>query len=83
MGVNVRRHHVKRLLITSLILTSATAVALVGTAIYRWTTEGDKVTCVANEYSFGCSTVLGWLLTGAGTLVVVGAVCIWERLRGE
>ncbi len=73
----------KRLLITSLILTSATALALVGTAIYRWMTEGDKVTCVANEYSFGCSTVLGWFLTGAGTLVVVGAVCIWERYRGE
>jgi hypothetical protein len=79
---NVKRHDMKRLLITSLILTSATALALVGTAIYRWVTEGDKVTCLANEYSFGCSTVLGWLLTGAGTLVVVGAVYVWERFRG-
>lgn len=73
----------KRLLITSLILTSATCLALVGTAIYRWITEGDKVTCVANEYSFGCSTMMGWLLTGAGTLVFVGAVYVWERLRDE
>jgi hypothetical protein len=80
---NDRRHDVKRLLITSLILTSTTALALVGTAIYRWMTEGDKVTCVANEFSFGCSTVLGWLLTGAGILVVVGTVYIWERFRGE
>ena len=73
----------KRLLITSLILTSATCLALMGTGIYRWITEGDKVTCVANEYSFGCSTMMGWLLTGTGTLVVVGAVYICERLRGE
>jgi hypothetical protein len=74
---------VKLLFIGSLILTSASALALVGTAIYRWNTEGDMVACVANEHSFGCSTVLGWLLTGAATLVFVAAVCFWEQFRGE
>jgi len=75
---------VKRsLLIISLMLTSATGLALVCTAIFRWLTEGDKVACVSNEFSFGCATTLGWVLTGVGTVVFVGAVYAWERFHGE
>jgi hypothetical protein len=75
---------VKRsMLAISLALTSATALALLGTAVYKWLTEGDKVACTANEFSFGCTTTLGWFLTAAGVVVVVGAVYAQERFRGE
>jgi hypothetical protein len=73
----------RSLLAISLMLTSATGLALAGTAIYRWLTEGDKIACVANEFSFGCSTTLGWILTGVGAAMFVGAVYAWERFRGE
>ena len=74
----------KRALLTiALVLTSAAGIALAGTAIYRWLTQGDKVTCVANEFSFGCSTTLGWVLSGVGALVFAAAVYAWERFRGE
>jgi hypothetical protein len=75
---------VKRsLFVISLVLTTATGLALAGTAIYKWYTQGDKVACVANEFSFGCATTLGWTLTGVGTLIFVGAVYAWERFRGD
>jgi hypothetical protein len=75
---------VKRSLhIISLVLTSATGLALVGTAIYKWLTQGDKVACVANEFSFGCFTTLGWVLSGVGVVVFAGAMYAWERFRGE
>lgn len=54
-----------------------------GTAIYRWMTQGDEVRCVANEFSFGCSTTLGDVLTGFGVLVVVVALVLWARFRGH
>lgn len=70
-------------LVIGLVLTSVTGLALVGTAFYRWLTEVDKVFCVANAYSFGCTTTLGWLLTGAGAVAVAGAAYAWERFHGE
>ena len=73
----------RSLLAISLVLTSATALALAGTAIFRWLTQGDKVACVVNEFSFGCSTTLGWVLTAVGALVFAAAVYAWERFRGE
>ncbi len=73
----------RSLLAISSVLTSATVLALVGTAIYRWLTEGDRVACTANEFSFGCATTLGWILTGVGTLILVGVVYAWERFRDE
>ena len=55
--------------------------AVAGTALYRWLTEGDEVRCVANEFTFGCSTTLGHVLTWVGALAVAAAVYLWARLR--
>ena len=60
-----------------------TAFSAVGTAIYKWLKFGDKVACTANEYSFGCSTVLGYVLSAIGVIVVVGAIYLWERNRNQ
>ena len=69
------------LLVISLALISATALAIVGTGIYRWVVEGDTVACVATAFSFGCTTTLGWMLTGVGVAVMVCGAYIWERYR--
>ena len=73
----------KRLSTITLATTSLAVCVTVGVAIYEWLKEGDKVVCVANEYSFGCSTTLGWILSGIGIVVFAGAVCLWERYRGN
>ena len=73
----------KSLSTIALATTSLTLCVSVGTAIYKWLEEGDKVACVANEFTFGCSTTLGWILSGAGVVVFAGAVCLWERYRGD
>ena len=59
------------------------AFSTVGTAIYRWLTLGDKVACTANEHTFGCSTVLGWVLSALVVLVVVGGIYLWEGHRDK
>jgi hypothetical protein len=51
------------------------------TALYRWVTDGDKVTCVANAFAFGCSTTLGRLLTVLGAVVVVVGAALWSHFR--
>ena len=67
----------------SLFVICLTALSTVGTAMYKWLKFGDKVACTANEYSFGCSTVLGYLLSAVGVIIDVGAVYLWERNRGQ
>ena len=67
----------------SLFVICLTALSTVGTAMYKWLKFGDKVACTANEYSFGCSTVLGYVLSAVGVIVGVGAVYLWERNRGQ
>jgi hypothetical protein len=54
-----------------------------GTALYRWLNDGDKVTCIANEFTFGCGSILGWVLSALGVLVLIGLVLFWERYRGD
>ena len=71
------------LLVICLALTLATALAIVGTGIYRWVVEGDRVVCVATAFSFGCATTFGWMLTGAGVAVMVCGAYIWERYRDK
>jgi hypothetical protein len=74
----------KRLLLVAVLFTiGLTAFATAGTAIYRWLEDGDKVSCVANEFSFGCSSILGWVLSAVGVAVFVGAIYLWERFRGN
>ena len=42
------------MLVIASVLTGAVGLIMGATAVYRWLTEGDKVVCVANEFSFGC-----------------------------
>lgn len=72
----------KLLEVITLTLVGLSVCVIAGTAIYRWMTQGDEVRCVANEFSFGCSTTLGDVLTGFGVLVVVVALVLWARFRG-
>lgn len=69
------------------VIATTLAVGLVGcvaagTAIYKWLVDGAKIACVANEFTFGCATTLGWVLSGVGALVIAGAIYLWERFRG-
>lgn len=73
----------KPLLVITLSVVSLAVCVAAGTAIYRWMTQGDEVRCVANEFTFGCSTTLGHVLTGVGVLVVVVALVLWARFRGH
>ena len=73
----------KSLFTITLATISVAACVTVGVAIYKWLRDGDKVSCVASEFSFGCSTTLGWVLSGFGVVMFAGAVCLWERYRGE
>lgn len=73
----------KSLVITTLITVSLAVCVTVGTALYKWLKGGDKVSCVANDFTFGCSTTLGWVLSGVGVVVFTGAVYLWERYRGN
>ena len=59
------------------------ACVTVGTAIYRWLNDGDRVACVANEFTFGCVTTLGWVLSAVGVFVIATAIYLWERFRGN
>lgn len=67
----------KSLVITTLITVSLAVCVTVGTALYKWLKGGDKVSCVANEFTFG------WVLSGVGVVVFAGAVYLWERYRGN
>lgn len=67
--------------VIALTLLSLALCAAAGTALYRWITEGDQVRCVANEFAFGCSTTLGWLMTAIGAVVVVGGAALWARFH--
>ena len=73
----------KSLFTITLATISLAVCATVGVAIYKWLKDGDKVACTANAFTFGCSTTLGWILSGIGVVVFVGAVCLWERNRGN
>ena len=73
----------KSIVITVLTTVSVAACVTVGTAIYKWLTLGDKVSCVANEFNFGCSTMLGWVQSGIAVVVFVIAIYLWERFRGN
>ena len=73
----------KSLFTITLATISLAVCATVGVSIYNWLKDGDKVACVANAYTFGCSTTLGWILSGVGVVIFVGAVCLWERFRGN
>ena len=72
-----------RLFVISLAITFAAVLAIVGTGVYRWIVEGDRVACVATAFSFGCTTTLGWMLTGVGVAVMVCGAYIWERYRDK
>ena len=70
----------------SIVLPAAIALSAcitAGVAIYRWLKVGDKVACTANEFTFGCVTTLGWVLSSVGVVVFVGAIYLWERYRGD
>lgn len=54
-----------------------------GTAIYMWLVDRDTIACVTSEFTFGCATTLGWVLSGVGALVIAGAIYLWERFRGQ
>lgn len=71
----------KPLLVIALSAVSLAFCVAAGTALYRWMTHGDEVRCVANEFTFGCSTTMGHALTWAGVLAVVVALVLWARLR--
>lgn len=74
----------RKSLFTITLATTCLAVCVtVGVGIYNWLQDGDKVACAANEFTFGCSTTLGWILSGVGVVVFAGAVCLWERYRGN
>jgi hypothetical protein len=73
----------KSLFVVVLSTISLAAFATAGTAIYRWLKDGDKIACVANEFNFGCSTTLGWVLSAVGVFVFAGAIYFWERFRGN
>ena len=57
------------------------ACVAAGTLLYRWVTEGDNITCVANAFAFGCSTTTGRLLTVIGAVTVVGGAALWSHFR--
>lgn len=67
--------------VIALTLVGLALCAAAGTALYRWITEGDQVRCVANEFAFGCSTTLGWLMTAIGAVVFVGGAALWAHFR--
>lgn len=71
----------KPFLVIALSTVSLALCVAAGTALYRWTTEGDEVRCIANEFTFGCTTTLGHVLTWVGALVVVVALYLWARFR--
>jgi hypothetical protein len=73
----------KSLLVVVLSTVSLAACAIAGTAIYRWLMDGDKVRCIANEFTFGCTTTLGWVLAAVGVAVFAGSIYLWERFRGN
>lgn len=53
-----------------------------GVRIYDAFVTPNRVICVASEFNFGCFTPLGWAISLAAAVVVVGAICLWERFRG-
>jgi hypothetical protein len=71
----------KPLLVITLSTLSLALCVAVGTALYRWMTQGDEVRCVAHEFAFGCTTTLGHVMTWVGVLVVVVALVLWQRFR--
>ena len=54
----------------------------VGVKIYEAFATPDRLTCVANEFNFGCFTPLGWAISLAAAALVVLAIYVWERFRG-
>lgn len=68
---------------TAVVIVILTVCATVGDGLSRWLTDGDKVSCVESAFTFGCSTTLGWILSGIGACAFVGLACLWERYRGD
>jgi hypothetical protein len=82
--MKVEESSMKKPLFVILLYTLAIAACLrVGVAIYKWLQEGDKISCVANEFTFGCSTTSGWVFSAIGVIVIVVAICVWEHFRGK
>ena len=73
----------KSVTVIALTLVSLSACVTAGTAIYKWLASGDKITCVANEFTFGCRTTFGWVLAVAGVVIFAIDVYLWERYRGN
>ena len=71
----------KRLLVMARFLVGLAASVAAGALLYRWVTEGDNISCVANAFAFGCSTTLGRLLTVVGAVAVVGGTALWSHFR--
>lgn len=71
----------KPLLVIVRFLVGLTATVAAGALLYRWVTEGDNISCVANAFAFGCSTTLGRLLTVVGAVAVVGGAALWARFH--
>lgn len=56
-------------------------VLAVGARIYDAFATPNRLICVASEFNFGCFTPLGWAISLAAGIVVVGAIYFWERVR--
>jgi hypothetical protein len=54
-----------------------------GIRIYAAFITPHRLTCIANEFNFGCFTPLGWAISLAAAVLLVVAVCVWERFRGS
>jgi hypothetical protein len=73
----------KSIVLVALSTVSLAACVTAGMAIYKLLKDGDKIACIANEFNFGCSTTLGWVLSAIGAIVFAGIIYFWERFHGD
>lgn len=53
----------------------------IGIKVYAAVIATNHITCVVNEFNFGCFTPLGWAVSLAAAVMVAAAIYAWERFR--
>lgn len=65
------------------VIVSVLLCLTIGSRIYAAFAAPDHLTCIANEFNFGCFTPFGWAISVGAAVLVIVAIYLWERYRGE
>jgi hypothetical protein len=67
-----------------LVLVVAALLTLaIGIRVYEAFSTPDRLTCLANEFNFGCYTPWGWATSLGAAVAVAAAIYAWERFRDK